>query len=445
MEGSYIKKMFSEKDYPFSRIDELIERLRRDVADGYVLARRDGERRYLFVIAERLYCGALVEAGTRMPTSVKEFFQWYEEAERADVSLYSADKKLLLCFLVMLSRTPSESFSTDKVILEDMVKKIEQGGEDVIMSLLVEGRLSFVIFIKGRPVSLFLPEDRGTEGSPLERLLLYVESLVRPISVEVYRDIKIMPAEDSILLSDDTLTSYYKDREDEEREEAWVELLEEGAVRGSFPVGERLTIGRETTNAIVLEEAGVSREHAMIEKKGDRYMIKDLDSANGTYFKGIRIETKELFDGDEIKIRRYTLKFHVPEGKEEPEETNFSTSRSPADADVLELEPALEVKESKAYGRAYLEFEDGSTHRLGSITTIGKDEEADIRVEGILIARRHAVIIKGRDVYKIIRKGGLSSLKINGEKLAEKVLRDGDTIEVGGLKMTFRMEPAGGE
>ncbi len=436
MEGSQIKKIFSEKGYPFAKMDELMELLRREVKEGYVLARRDKERRYLFVIAERLYCGGLVEGKTRKTTSLEEFFQWYEGVERADVSLYSADKKLLLCFLVMLSYSPQQSFTTDRVAFEDVIKKIEQAGEDTIMSLLVEGRLSFVIFIKGKPVFLFLPGEATTEGSPLERLLLYAESQEKPLSVEVYKDIKVKPSEDSVPLKDESVRSLYTT----EPKGAWVELFEEGLSKGRFPVAERLTIGRETTNAIVLEEAGVSREHAVVEKKGDKYIIKDLDSANGTYFKGIRIETKELFDGDEIKIRRYLLKFHLPEKKAKPEEKEEATTPSPSDREVLELEPALEVRE-RAHSRAYLEFEDGSTHRLGSITTIGKDEDADIRVEGLLVARRHAVIIKGRDLYKIVRKGGLSSLKVNGEKATEKVLQDGDIIEVGGLKMTFRIEP----
>ncbi len=442
MEGSYIKKLFSEKDYPFSKMAELVERLK-GVTDGYVLAKRDKQRRYLFVIAGRLYCGALVEGRTRKTTTVREFFQWYKSVESSDVGIYSADKKLLLCFLVMLSHTPSESLSTEKIALEDVIKKIDASGKDMVMSLLVEGRLSFVIFIKGRPVFLFLPEDVSSQGTPLERLLLYVESQEKPLSVEIYRNIKVRPAEDSISLGDDTLASYYADEKEEKEEGVWVELIEEGVLRGRFPVGERLTIGRETTNDIVLEEAGVSREHALIEKKGDKYIIKDLESANGTYFKGIRIETKELFDGDEIRIRRYILKFHRPEQKKDKprEDTARRPESEESEAPVLELEPALEFKESRAHSRAYLQLEDGTIHRLGSITTIGKDEDADIRVEGLLVAKRHAVIVKGRDVYKIIRKGGLTSLKINGQKLAEKVLQDGDTIEVGGCRMTFRMEP----
>ncbi len=54
------------------------------------------------------------------------------------------------------------------------------------------------------------------------------------------------------------------------------------------------------------------------------------------------------------------------------------------------------------------------------------------------MAKRHVSIIRGRDVYKLIKKGGLSAVKVNGDKISEKVLRDGDLIEIGGVKMTFK-------
>ena len=62
----------------------------------------------------------------------------------------------------------------------------------------------------------------------------------------------------------------------------------------------------------------------------------------------------------------------------------------------------------------------------------------------MLVAKRHAVIVRGKDVYKLIKKGALSSIKVNGEKVDEVALKDGDVIEIGSRKMTFRVGKAAG-
>ncbi len=65
-----------------------------------------------------------------------------------------------------------------------------------------------------------------------------------------------------------------------------------------------LTIGREPTNAIALEnDFAVSRRHAQIIKQGDQVEIDDLGSTNGTYVNGVRISTPTpLRAGDTVQI-----------------------------------------------------------------------------------------------------------------------------------------------
>ena len=56
----------------------------------------------------------------------------------------------------------------------------------------------------------------------------------------------------------------------------------------SFPV---VSIGRSPENVVVIPDAGVSRNHAELERKGDRVILKDLQSSNGTY----------VYDGKEFQ------------------------------------------------------------------------------------------------------------------------------------------------
>jgi pSer/pThr/pTyr-binding forkhead associated (FHA) protein len=52
---------------------------------------------------------------------------------------------------------------------------------------------------------------------------------------------------------------------------------------------DEVSIGRDITNDIVINDAEVSRKHARLTLEGDRYKIEDLNSTNGTYINGQRL------------------------------------------------------------------------------------------------------------------------------------------------------------
>jgi pSer/pThr/pTyr-binding forkhead associated (FHA) protein len=75
---------------------------------------------------------------------------------------------------------------------------------------------------------------------------------------------------------------------------------------------ERLTIGRHPNADIFLDDVTVSRNHAVVEKSGDGFVIADEGSLNGTYLNRRRIERQTLADGDELQIGKYKLTFIAP-------------------------------------------------------------------------------------------------------------------------------------
>ncbi len=66
---------------------------------------------------------------------------------------------------------------------------------------------------------------------------------------------------------------------------------------------ERMTVGTLESNDVVVDADGVSRVHAVFERFGDTWCVRDLGSRNGTFVNGGRIiGERALHSGDEILL-----------------------------------------------------------------------------------------------------------------------------------------------
>jgi DNA-directed RNA polymerase subunit RPC12/RpoP len=75
------------------------------------------------------------------------------------------------------------------------------------------------------------------------------------------------------------------------------------------------TLGREPTNNIVFDDQGISLKHAKIRLEGNRFILYDLISKNGTFVNDIQIQRHELQDGDILQMGNTKLIFicrHTP-------------------------------------------------------------------------------------------------------------------------------------
>ena len=72
---------------------------------------------------------------------------------------------------------------------------------------------------------------------------------------------------------------------------------------------ERVLIGRSPDCDVFLDDVTVSRRHAELMREGDRLVIRDLGSLNGTFVNRRRIESAVLEDDDELQIGKYRLTF----------------------------------------------------------------------------------------------------------------------------------------
>ena len=150
-------------------------------------------------------------------------------------------------------------------------------------------------------------------------------------------------------------------------------------VRDFLLQAERITVGRNSSNDIVLNEPVVSGEHAAIQLQ-PQASITDLNSTNGTRVNGSPITKSALHHNDVIKIGSHELRF-VDEGVQD-----FAATM------VLQAEPA-EVKEEPA--RAALKILNGP--RAGEVMSIEKKRTA-LGKPGVQVA----VILHTPDGYELL-------------------------------------------
>lgn len=74
---------------------------------------------------------------------------------------------------------------------------------------------------------------------------------------------------------------------------------------------ERTTAGRSEHADIFLDDVTVSRKHAEFVRDGERFLVRDIGSLNGTYVNRARIDTAVLATGDEVQIGKFRLTFHA--------------------------------------------------------------------------------------------------------------------------------------
>src|SRR4051794_5762034 len=94
-----------------------------------------------------------------------------------------------------------------------------------------------------------------------------------------------------------------------------------------------LTLGRDVTNDIIIDHPLASRRHARLEHDESGYLVRDLESTNGTYLNGDRIEgTRQLRNQDKVWVADTEIVFNDPE----------ATKKAPLRAEILKRVRATE-------------------------------------------------------------------------------------------------------
>lgn len=187
---------------------------------------------------------------------------------------------------------------------------------------------------------------------------------------------------------------------------------------------QRLTIGRNPSNDIRIDNLAISGEHASIVTiLGDSF-IEDLNSTNGTQVNGQPISKRQLIANDVISLGKYALKYLVETPK--PEEANLVDSQgafSPLNTPTPTARAFIEILNGAQAGK--------SIEIIKEQTTLGKP--------GV----QAGVIQRARQHHLISSMAGMKAPVVNGNSLTTQpiALHSGDIIEISGVKMRFQLVP----
>lgn len=229
--------------------------------------------------------------------------------------------------------------------------------------------------------------------------------------------------------------------------------------------GKPLNIGRRENNDVIIASLVVSGDHAKLDYTSSGYLLTDLQSKNGTYVNGRRVDACYLNNGDQISIGKHTLLFQCKPGEVSPGEIDSGMDRTILmdDDSVSNFQAKQDVKPLKDISRSFdieefletsytmtpgginstgmlffIEGGNGNIELNKKITKIGKDSDCDIIVKGVMMGKVVASINRTPEGYLLSYVGGLVKPRVNGETVSTSVrLEEYDNIRIGSVEMQF--------
>ncbi|HRR99366.1 MAG TPA: FHA domain-containing protein [Candidatus Sumerlaeia bacterium] len=193
---------------------------------------------------------------------------------------------------------------------------------------------------------------------------------------------------------------------------------------------EVMSIGRARDNDIVIENLSVSRNHARVRQSEGKYILTDLNSANGTFVNNVRINKIELQDNDTITIGKHTIQFMNKKLSDEQLITDaFGAERTM----IVDRTPAARLIIDKGKQK------DQEFRIAKEETYIGRATDNEICLHDWFVSKKHALILRQGQNYFLRDLKSWRGSMLNGKFTREAPLKDGDTLQFGSTVMIFKL------
>lgn len=221
---------------------------------------------------------------------------------------------------------------------------------------------------------------------------------------------------------------------------------------------DQVTVGRAPDCDVVIDNLGVSRVHAQIERTSDVFVLRDLKSNNGTFVRGERVQRYNLNHQDEFFVGKHSITFLYAEeiqGQDSTKDWLAEAMAEPAkkedQRDIQEMTMSMDVQDIAMMGvkkhsapAAFFTITDASGVRQQIAITksaifFGCHPRCDYVIEGWFINKRHVVLLREDTGFKLIHLGNKKPPKVNGVEIDEQKLRHGDVLDIETLHLIFNI------
>ncbi|MBN1261057.1 MAG: FHA domain-containing protein [Anaerolineae bacterium] len=173
-----------------------------------------------------------------------------------------------------------------------------------------------------------------------------------------------------------------------------------------------LTMGRKPGNDVIVQLGYVSSRHGQFEQRGGEWHYVDLDSTNGTYINGQRVDHAVLRNGDILRIG---------DAQGNSVSLTFLTAAQPTTAPV---------QGTRDLGAAML----GSN----PVIMIGRDPQTDIPLDATVVSWHHARIDQTPQGHVLTDLNSTNGTFVNGQRVARAhTLQSGDVVQIGPFKLVY--------
>lgn len=238
-----------------------------------------------------------------------------------------------------------------------------------------------------------------------------------------------------------------------------------------------LTIGRGIKNDVVIQDSAVSGHHAKIDPVGDRFVLIDLQSKNGTFVNENLVISHWLKHGDVISIGKHLLVFNqygtqqiFDDDLEELDKTVIMDTSLHRDM-MIKSNPTKSINVVRFWDKAsgqypgsagqpkvstpftaidddqpagvitYLAGGFGQVKLKRKFSTIGKHPSSDVVVRGFLVGQTAITITQKPEGFYLTPISGLAKPKVDGNKIKVTTMIDNlSIIEIGTAKLQFSLE-----
>ncbi|MGQ9654866.1 MAG: cyclic nucleotide-binding domain-containing protein [Thermodesulfobacteriota bacterium] len=206
-------------------------------------------------------------------------------------------------------------------------------------------------------------------------------------------------------------------------------LLEERV----FPVYGQVSIGRSPGNVIQMLDPSVSRRHAIVYSTGEKTVVEDLGSQNGTFVNGERVQKAFLTKGDILRVGNSLLRFVQEEVRQDEDggptqELFLGGTQDLSEKADEEDQPRILVSDAAA--GASLK----SRRLLDVLSRVTVFSGLDRKALMLLVEKAHLLVLdRGRTVFQEGDRGRSLFVILDGKVRILTHDRKGKELSIAGL------------